>query len=186
MGQSTIKDMEHHTEHLIGQLGAEFSYLKAFSKDILEEEVDLKQHKPEQALKVLKKARGLVRRKIGRTERYEQRDVDKVLDDIKQLQAVVPTSLIAFLKRKEKEVTTFAATLVAELSGKQGKLQQNLSTAITHLEAFERGGEGADPSAILIESKKLYEEAQHLEQWIAGFDGSLKELADFEKHLADL
>jgi len=174
-----LKDMEAHAEKLLGQLAAESKYLDDLKKEVLKEIYDLDHGLFDKAEKDLKDEEKIVRRSLGRTERYVNREEKKEEDDVKELEGCLPAKLVKVLKDIDTKLHVGLNTLVQGLSRSRGKLRQDIDEAKKLFTAKDNAGAKAKADATV-------KDIDYILKMVWGTEVEEKKYIQFLKYLETL
>ncbi len=184
-------DMADVSAHLVGQLGAEASYLQEIRDELIREISDLETDKLDDAAKMAKAEDALIRRRIGRTEKLLGKEGEKISVHVKELTEVLPPKLAEYLKELHGKIDIGLKDLVAKLSRGQGAIRQEVDKVkgmIATAQDLEKNGEEASVIRGQADdlAKTILSQVNQTLKWIMGTEVEVKELEAFERHLNSL
>ncbi len=176
----TVEDIQKDVEQLEGQLGAISKYVKELWKELLQEEVALEQHHPDEAVKDINTAKRLVRASLARTERYLNREANHVKQDIVHLKANLTASLLQQVDHTDQVLEIGLNKLVEAFSRNQGSVPADIKRLNDEVTALEQSPNPAAEAKVIQDTKAVMGKLKTINTWVAG---DITEIESFKKFL---
>jgi hypothetical protein len=163
------KELTKEVEHALKWLATEFIFLKRLHSDLQRiENDDIKTQEKE-----LRKDRKVVRY-IGRAERRLEKDVNDIVEDIKEAKKIEISE--SRVKQLLNEIEIPANQLVKEGSQYLGSLKQQLSSIRTDVEIEQKYPSTTKRDEVRREIEKLNSEVEKVISWLVTLDVALKKV----------
>lgn len=179
-----LDNLKKDTSKAIKWVAAEFKYAKELEDDLTK----IKKEEPKAASRDVSRALRTLRW-VGRGERRVDRFTKRIIDELKELEAIVPTKQQEEAKKLKEELRIAEAKLVRSTSIFRGDLRKEFLEIKTD-EDLSRKLKGKDLEKVQINLTRLFQRVQgslsELNRWIASTQVILKNIKKFEEKLEDM